>query len=119
MAVSLGQVTVAAGGTPSRASTNLANPTSPRKYSSLMFQARPANTGIVYVLFKGDGSTPGDDRTTRKYVLAILPAPASATQGPFSSYTVGKAGYPGQEDITKYWIDVSANGDGVIISAEE
>jgi hypothetical protein len=75
----------------------------------------PGNTGKVYLFFSR--ATPGDDRTNLTKAIGIVPAPASATTGPFPSVShaqpVSVLGF----DLSHVWIDVETNGDGVIVVA--
>lgn len=115
-AVPLGQIVTVAGATPVRVTSNLADPTRNVPCQSLMFQARPENAGLVYILMTGS-ATPGDDRTTRRYVVGILADPASATQGPFASLSIGLPMSPNALNAADFWIESASNGDGVIAVA--
>ena len=112
---SFGQVLVAAGGTPARATANQTTPSAVVQLQKVRIQVRPANTGILYI-FQGGGNFSGDHRTTRDVVLAILPAPASATSGPFAYFEFGEEVVPVGLNLADIWLDVSANGDGGIIA---
>jgi hypothetical protein len=113
MIQSFGQIDVAAGGTPARATANLAVPANPCPLQSLMVQAAPANTGLIYVIFSPEGS-PGDNRTTRTKVIGIIGAPSAATAHPPSaSFTMPNA--QNALDLRDIWIDASVNGDDAII----
>lgn len=110
---SFGQVVVTAGGTPVRATSNQSDPTKRVGLQSLTVQVRPANTGLLYIRM---GNSPLDDRTTRSTVLAILPAPASATSGPFASVTFSIPVAPAGLNLADIYLDASVNGDGGILS---
>lgn len=116
MVQSFGQLTVATAGTPVRATQNLQSPSAREiLVQSFLVQAAPENTGVIYVMARD--TSPGDDRTTRAYVVAILGAPASAT-GPFpgSSYVAPAAGGKAV-DLRHVWIDASVDGQKAIVSA--
>lgn len=116
MVQSFGQLTVSAAGTPVRATSNLASPNgSPVLVQSFLVQAAPENTGVVYVMARD--VTPGDDRTNRAYVVAILGKPAS-TDGPFpgSSYVAPAAGGKAV-DLRHIWLDASLDNQKAIVSA--
>ena len=115
MVRSFGQVTVAAGGPPARATANLAVPATNVPLQTVRIQVRPANTGLLYI-FHGGGNFSGDHRTSRDVCLAILAAPASVTTGPFETYEAGVFVVPVGVNLADLWIDVSVNGDGAIIS---
>lgn len=118
MVQSFGQVSVPTGGTPVRASSNLSAATvaKPVPVQSFLIQAAPENTGLVYVI-SDEASAPGDQRTTRAKVLAILAPPSGAVAGPFyaASYAMPAAPY-GAVDLRHIWIDVSVNGEKAIVS---
>jgi hypothetical protein len=113
-----GLVTVAAGGTPARATANQTDPAARVGLQSIMFQVRPANTGVIYIRMRGVGATPlSDDRATLLYTLAVLPAPGSATLGPFASVTFAPAGPIGAPfNLADFYIDAGVNGDGCLVS---
>jgi len=108
-----GRVTVTTGGAPVRATINQADPTLRVGLQSVMFQAHPANTGIMYVRLR---STLADDRTTLAVTLALIPAPTSATQGPFSSVTFSAPPVPGGFNLADFYVDAGVNGNSVIVS---
>lgn len=108
-----GQVVVPGGGTPVRATVNQTDPTRRVGLQSITIQVRPANTGLLYIRLKGDLT---DDRVTRAVTLAILPAPVSATAGPFDSRTFTTLPGSGGLNLADLYLDVSVNGDGAIIS---
>ena len=114
MVKSFGQVIVAAGGTPARATVNQGTPSTPVSLQSVRIQVRPANTGLLYV-FQGGSNFSGDHRTSRDVCLAILPAPASTTSGPFEKYEAQFV-VPVGLNLADIWLDVSVNGDGAIVS---
>lgn len=114
MVRSFGQVTVATGGTPSRATANQTVPGTVVPLQSVRIQVRPANTGLLYI-FQGGANFSGDHRTSRDVCLAILAAPANVTTGPFEKYEAGFI-VPVGLNLADLWLDVSVNGDGGIIS---
>ena len=111
----LGQVVVAAGGTPVAVTQNLtaAEQANPASVQSIMVQALPGNTGLIYVRTKG---ALGDDRTTRRYTVAILPVPVSATQGPFTTVTLSVPVIPASLALGDIYLDASVNGDGALVT---
>lgn len=109
----LGKITVAVGGVPTRLTVNQADPAARIGAQAIMIQVLPGNTGLVYVR---TGTGTGDDRTTLARTVAILPAPASATSGPFSSVTISLPVVAAGLDVSSFWIDVSVNTNGVIAS---
>ncbi len=112
MPQSLGKISIAAGGTPVRLTTNQGTPANPKPCQSLMVQALPGNSGVVYV-FESPAAF-ADDRTNLTRCVGIIPKPASATTGPFGSVTLGKSGgIPFGGDASKIWID-GTTSDGVI-----
>lgn len=116
MLQSFGKVTVAAGGTPSRATANRADPSEPVPTQSFVVQALPGNTGLVYI-FSGGANFSGDHRTSLDRCIGILPAPTSATNGPFSSASFSVPNIPNGLNLADIWFDVGVSGDGVIVAA--
>lgn len=110
-----GKVTVTTGGTPVRATVNQTDPALPVPTQAFVVQVLPGNTGLVYV-FAGGGNFSGDHRTTLDRCIAILPAPASATTGPFASASFAIPVIPNGMNLADIWIDVSVNGNGAIVS---
>ena len=108
---SLGLVPVTTAGTKVRATSTQSDPTARLTVQSVQFQARPANTGLIYI------GTSALDKSTGAGVLAVIPAPASATTGAFGSATFSEALAPAGIDIADLYIDSTVNGDGVFISA--
>ena len=108
-----GRIIVVAGGTPVRATFNQTDPAARVGLQSVMFQAHPANTGIMYVRLRLNLA---DDRTNLAFTLVLIPAPTSATQGPFSSATFSSplAGAP--FNLADFYVDASVNGNSVIVS---
>lgn len=120
MLKSFGRVTVTAAGTPVRATNNVAaavgGPSARQGVQSFMIQADPANTGILYVFAGGDNFA-GDHRTDGLGLVAIIPAPASATTGPFTTASFGMPNVPAGLNLNDIWIDTSVNGSRAIVSA--
>lgn len=114
MVEALGKTTVTAGGTPERICKNLSAGVlaSPVYAQSLLVQALPGNTGLIYIMSKQ--TDPGDDRTNQARVIAILAVPASATQGPFASASFSIPNSRDSFDLRDIWIDAGVNGDGVL-----
>jgi len=108
-----GLVTVLAGGTPVRATINQADPTFRVGLQSIMFQAHPSNTGVMYVRLRG---TLADDRATLDYTLAVIPAPASATLGPFPAVTFSSPQTGAPFNLADFYVDAGVNENSVIVS---
>lgn len=105
---SLGKVTVAAAGTPARATANQSDPTSRYPAHALLFQAWFGNTGKVYIM---EGNNPSS--STGK-ILAVLAVPTTNSI-PSASATVTYA--PVAFNASDYYIDVDVNGDSCLVSA--
>ena len=114
MVRSFGQVLIAAGGTPVRATLNEQDPTAPVPLEKVRIQVRPSNAGILYV-FYGGANFSGDHRTDRVGCIAILPVPASATAGPFAALEIGVEVVPVGLYLQDIWLD-GTSGDGAIIA---
>lgn len=114
MVEALGKTTVTAGGTPEMICKNLPAGVlaSPVYAQSLLVQALPGNTGVIYILSKK--TNPGDDRTNQAKVIAILAVPASATQGTFASASFSIPNSGVAFDLREIWIDAGQNGEGVL-----
>lgn len=111
MVKSLGYVTVAAAGTPVRATNNQADPTLRIGAQSVLFQALPGNGGIVYI---GQGAA--FDPATGVGVLGIIPAPADPTSGPFPSFVVSIPVPAAGLNAADFYVDASGNDNGVLVS---
>jgi hypothetical protein len=111
----LGKVTVPTGGTPERVTKNLTDPTARIGVQSIFLQALPSNTGIVYVRVRGN--PPADDRVTMAVTFGLIPAPTSATTGPFPSITISEPMIPAGFNLADLYLDVGVNGDGALVSA--
>lgn len=107
-----GKVTPVAAGTPIQATTKTGVQA---LFQRVRIQALPGNTGLMYVIL-GGAATPGDRRTDLVGVVAILPAPASATTGPFTASDLGNYDIPAGVNLANIWIDTSHTGDGVLIT---
>lgn len=110
-----GDVNVTTGGTPVRATSGQTDPTLRIGLQSITFQVKPGNTGVMYIRAKGPG-TPTDDRTNLDFTMRVLPAPPSATQGPFAETTFTALPGSGGLNLADFWIDAGVNGNGVLIS---
>lgn len=113
----LGKITVAAGGTPARVTQNLADPTARIGVQSIFLQALPTNTGIIYVRTRGVSGSLADDRVTLAVTMGLIPAPTSATTGPFPSITLSEPVIPAGFNLADLYLDASINGDGALVSA--
>ncbi len=108
----LGRVIVTTGGTPVRATVNMADPTLRVGAQTFTVQAHPTNTGIIYVRMGNQT----DDRTTLRWTIGVIPVPVSATQGPFTVLTfskpVGGAGF----NMADIYLDTSVNGGSALVT---
>ena len=109
--LSFGKVTVTTAGTIVRATSTQSDPTARVGLQSIQFQALPANTGVIYI------GTSAMVKSTGVGVLGIIPAPTSATAGPFGSFSVAEVLAPAGLNLADFYIDSTVNGEGVIISA--
>lgn len=114
--LSLGKVTCPAAATPVRATANRSDPTARVGVQGFMVQALPTNTGKVYV-FVGGAQFSGDHRTTLTGALFEVPAPSSATTGPFPTGSIGLQAESTGINMADIFIQVDVNGDGAIIAA--
>jgi hypothetical protein len=115
MIKSLGRVLVAAAGTPVAATSNFTagTPETVRvPTQSIMFQALPANAGVVYIGLKGFTKS-GVGLTGE---LAILPKPVSASTGPFTSASFSIPLAPAGLNANDLYVDADTNGDGVLVT---
>ncbi len=104
---SLGKVTVATSATPVQTTTTRAG------LQSISFQVAPANTGVVYIGNVGMSVSGGTG------ILAVLPAPASATTGPFASVTFSEPLAPAGLNAADFWVDATVNSQVVYVSGTE
>lgn len=109
-AQSLGLVSVATAGTEVRATSTQSDPTARIGVQAVQFQVRPANTGLIYI------GTADLDKSTGAGVLAVLPAPASATTGAFASASFSEVNAPAGMNVADFYLDSTVNGDGVFVS---
>lgn len=114
--LSLGKVTCPAAATPVRATVNRTDPTARVGVQGFMVQALPANTGKVYV-FLGGAQFTGDHRTSLTGALFEVPAPSSATTGPFPTGSIGLQAEAAGINMADIFIQTDVNGDGAIICA--
>src|SRR5262245_24106719 len=114
--LSLGKVTCANGAVPARATVNRTDPTARVGVQGFMVQALPGNTGKVYV-FVGGAQFTGDHRTSLTGALFQVPAPASATNGPFPTGSLGLQNESTGINMADIFIQTDINGDGAIIAA--
>ena len=117
MTQGFGLITVPAGGTPVRATSLLSvGAAAVAKVQTLMVQALPTNTGLIYVVANpGFDVSPGDRRTDKAKVIATIGAPASATVTPPSA-TVSLPNGMAVCDLKDIWIDAGVNGEGAVVS---
>jgi hypothetical protein len=107
-----GRITVAAAGTPIRATANETDPTKAVPCHSIMFQRNVSSeTGRVYIL---KGSTAGFAN-----VIAVLAAPTvgSTATGILASATFVANLSPNAFNLAEFYVDVETNDDGCIISS--
>ena len=107
---SLGYVTVPVPGTPVRATFNRADPALPLGAQTVSFETLPDNTGLIYI------GLPGMNAGTGVNVLAVLPAPADPTSGPFPAFAPSIPVIPAGMNAADFYIDASQAGDGVVIA---
>ncbi len=112
---SLGKITVTSAGTPQRITAGLTVPGNAVPIQSLLLQALPANTGIVYV-FAGGNNFSGDHRTDLVRCVGLIAAPSDATKGPFPSLSISIPNVPGALNLADYWLDVGVSTDGVVVT---
>lgn len=105
---SLGAVT-ASSGTPTRITSNQADPSARIATHSLLIEALPTNTGKVWIGL----STMDKASSTKPGILAVLAIPTANVIPGFSA-TISYA--PGGFNAADYYIDPDVNGDGVVIS---
>lgn len=110
MVRSLGYVSVAAAGTPVRATNNETDPAARIGAQAVLFQALPANAGPIYI------GLAGMDKTTGVGVLAILPGPTDPATGPFPSFSPAQPLSAAAFNMADFYVDADNNDDGVVIS---
>lgn len=108
MIQSLGYVTIAAGGTPVRATANLAVPSQRLGAQSITVQAHPSNAGVLYVGLSGLTKASG------VAVLAVVPKPVSATTGPFAEVVIQLPATPNGLNAAEVYIDGTTNDIAVV-----
>lgn len=107
MVNSLGKVTVATAGTLVRLTVNISASLTRVGAQAIVVQPVPGNTGVVYI------GLAGMDKTTGAGVLAIVPAPASATQGPFPQVKIELPQVPAGLNAAELYVDASANAQAI------
>ena len=114
--LSFGIVTVTSGGTPVRATQNLTLATGePVPLQTVRIQAHPGNTGVGYV-FAGMTTPAADHRTDGVGLVGVIPAPVSATQGPFGYVEFTLPATPNGINLANLWLDASASSQKFIVS---
>jgi hypothetical protein len=108
--VPFGKITVTSAGTPVRLTSTQSTPANRVGLQSITVQVLPANTGVIYV---GDSTL---NVSTGAGILAILPAPASATTGAFASVSFSIPLAPTGLNLADYYVDASTNTQSVIVS---
>ena len=107
---SLGLVAPTGGNTFQRATINAAVPSARLGVQSIQFQVRPANTGLIYI------GTSDINVTTGVGVLAVLPAPTSATNGAFASASFTEVNAPAGLNAADFYVWSVVSADGVYVS---
>lgn len=107
---SLGAVTVAAAGTPARATANESDPTARVPAQSFQVQQVTGNTGKVYV------GTSAMNKATLAGVFTVLPAIATGT---LPSYSATIVNAPAGFNMAEVYIDVDTNGEKALIAITE
>jgi hypothetical protein len=107
---SLGLVTVAASGTPVRATSNESVPATRVGCQAIQIEAAPGNAGLIYI------GTSDMVISTGVGVLAVLPKPTSATTGPFPSQSYSIPEAPAGINAADVYIDASNSSDKAYIS---
>lgn len=74
----------------------------------ILFQARRANTGLVYI-----GDRPTMDKTTLAGVLAVLAIP---TDNALPTFSAALTWSPNALQLETFWIDADDAGDGCLVS---
>jgi hypothetical protein len=105
-----GFVTVTTAGTLVRLTLNLPVPTARVGAQSVQIQAKPGNSGPIYV------GLAGFVRSTGVGLLAIIPKPASATTGPFASQSFSMPLAATGFDVSHLYLDADNDGDGAVVS---
>ena len=110
----IGPITVPAAGTPVRVTNSIAtdahglNP-DPARFSchAALFQARPSNTGKVYI------GLATMSKSTLAGVAAVLAVPTANVIPSFSmALTLSPAGI----DLSDLYLDADTNGEGILLS---
>ena len=95
-----------------RLTVNRPNPALRVGAQTIRVQARPGNTGLVYVALAGAAGSPTVDSPQ---IVAVLAVPAHATQGPFAVYEVSVGNAPAALNCAAFYI-IAAAGDEVLTS---
>lgn len=110
----LGLLAVAAPGTPVRATTNITvdaqgvnNAAGQFKCHAVLFQARPANTGKVYI------GLSGLDKASLVGVSGVLAIP---TANSIPSYSISLTLAPAGIELSDLFLDADNAGDGALIT---
>lgn len=86
---------------------------------SVLVQALPANTGLLYVLREelvdATAGQVGDNRTTLAKVIGIIGAPTAATATP-PAFSFIMPNARDSEDLRRIWIDAAVNGEGALVT---
>jgi len=107
---SLGYVTVAAAGTPVRATVNETDPALRVGAQSILFQAKPDNTGVMYI------GLAGMDRTTGAQVIGFLGTPVSESA---PSLLISMPDVSGGLNVADFYVDADDNGDVAVVSCTQ
>lgn len=107
MVKSLGYVTVTAPGTPVRATVNEQDPTLRVGAQAMLVQAKPDNTGVLYV------GTAGMDKATGVGVIGFVGVPASESA---PSFSVGLPTSATGLSASDYYLDGDDAGDVALVT---
>lgn len=102
--ISFGVVTVTNAGTPVQVTT------SRTPAHAILIETLWTNTGRMYV---GRSTL---NVSTKVGLLNVLPAPTSATTGPFPAVSAGIPSAPNGLLLNEIWLDAQNSGEGVLIS---
>lgn len=108
MIVSLGLVTTAASGTPTRATVNATDPTKRQPAQSIKFSARKGNTGLVFIGLKGMVKASGVN------VVGIVGIPPAT--GDWPELNIEMPVIPNGLDASVFYVDADQANDGVYVS---
>ena len=115
MVASFGQVLVTSAGTPVCANANVSDSKRHIGLQSVFMQARPENTGRIYIFYSGSNGATSSNKTTRATCVGFLPAPSDPTKGPFPSWSYTVPNVSVGMVLDNFWLDADNSGEGVIV----